>query len=90
VTVKVSAPVQPVLPGEVAPGTGLHAVVFTGLTVTPYVSENGGRARLAYSIRATEMHGQGKAPADSTPQTGRSGGLVPSDAPGHPGDGKAA
>jgi hypothetical protein len=34
VTVKVSAPVQPVLPGEVAPGTGLHAVVFAGLTVT--------------------------------------------------------
>src|SRR3954469_6949152 len=25
-TVKVSAPVQPVLPGEIMPGTGLHAV----------------------------------------------------------------
>jgi hypothetical protein len=74
VTVKVSAPVQPVLPGEIAPGTGLHAVEFTGLTVTPYVSENGGRARLAYSIRATGMYAQGKAPADSTTPTGRSGG----------------
>ena len=28
VKVKVSAPVQPVLPGEIAPGTGLHAVDF--------------------------------------------------------------
>jgi hypothetical protein len=74
VTVKVSAPVQPVLPGEIAPGTGLHAVEFTGLTVTPYISENGARARLAYSIRATGMYAQGKAPADSTTPTGRSGG----------------
>src|SRR3954451_8069475 len=78
VTVKVSAPVQPVLPGEVAPGTGLHAVAFTGLTVTPYVSENGGRARLAYSIRAPGMYAQGKAPTDSALQTGRSGGQAPS------------
>jgi hypothetical protein len=75
VTVKVSAPVQPVLPGEIAPGAGLHAVEFTGLTVTPYVAETaGGRARLAYSIRATGMYAQGKAPADSAPPTGRSGG----------------
>src|ERR671929_1574474 len=61
VTVKVSAPVQPVLPGEIAPGTGLHAVEFTGLTVTPYVVDgrNGGRARLGYSLRATGMYAQG-------------------------------
>ena len=91
VTVKVSAPVQPVLPGEIAPGTGLHAVEFTGLTVTPYVSENGGRARLAYSIRATGMYAQGKAPAGSAPPTGRSGGQAPTgtpDAAGH--EGRAA
>ena len=35
VKVKVTAPYQPVLPGEIAPGTGLHAVDFTGLTITP-------------------------------------------------------
>src|SRR4051812_50134557 len=69
VTVKGSAPVQPVLPGEVAPGTGLHAVVFTGLTVTPYVSENGGRAPPGHSIRAAEKPGQGEAPPPSAPPT---------------------
>src|SRR6185437_11407782 len=65
VKVKVSAPVSPVLPGEIAPGTGLHAVEFTGITVTPYVVEGrgGGRARLAFSYRASGMHAQGKAPA---------------------------
>src|SRR5918911_3951285 len=88
VKVKVSAPVQPVLPGEIAPGTGLHAVDFDGLTVTPYVSENGGRARLAYSIRATGVYAQGKAPPGSAP--GRAGGPAPSGgAPGAPGEGKA-
>jgi hypothetical protein len=75
VTVKVSAPVQPVLPGEIAPGTGLHAVEFTDLTLTPYVSENGGRARLAYSLRSSGVYAQGKAPAGSA--SGRSGGLRP-------------
>ena len=91
VTVKVSAPVQPVLPGEIAPGTGLHAVEFTGLTVTPYVSENGGRPRLAYSLRASGVYAQGKAPAGSTTPTGRSGGLAPGGgAPGQPDEGKAA
>lgn len=63
VKVKVTAPVQPVLPGEIAPGTGLHAVEFTGLTITPYVNEGRGRARLAYSIRATSVVAQGKTPA---------------------------
>src|SRR4051812_49631261 len=55
VKVKMSAPVQPVLPGEIAPGTGLHMVDFEGLTITPYVNEGRGnaRARLAYSYRAT-------------------------------------
>jgi hypothetical protein len=69
VKVKMSGPVQPVLPGEIAPGTGLHAVDFDGLTVTAYVSEGrgGGRARLAYSFRATGVYAQGKAPAGSAP-----------------------
>src|SRR6476469_6315996 len=38
VKVKVLAPVQPVLPPEVLPGSGLHAVEFTGLTITPYIN----------------------------------------------------
>ena len=91
VKVKVTAPVQPVLPGEIMPGTGLHAVGFTGLTITPYVNEgrSGGRARLAYSLRATGVYAQGKAPAGSAP--GRSGGLAPAGGvPGQPGEGKAA
>ncbi len=89
VKVKVTGPVQPVLPGEIMPGSGLHAVEFTGLTVTPYVSENGGRPRLAYSLRASGVYAQGKAPAGTA--TGRVGGLAPSGgAPGQPGEGKAA
>jgi hypothetical protein len=63
VKVKVTAPVQPVLPGEIMPGSGLHAVEFTGLTITPYVNEGRGRARLAYSIRAGAVVAQGKAPS---------------------------
>src|SRR3954447_10002861 len=79
VKVKVSAPVQPVLPGEIMPGSGLHAVDFTGLTITPYVNEGraGGRPRMAYSLRATGLYPQGKAPAGSaTPSSGpgRTGG----------------
>src|SRR5690349_10889460 len=86
VKVKVSAPVAPALPGEIAPGTGLHAVDFDGLTVTAYVSEGrgGGRARLAYSLRATGLYAQGKAPTGSA--SGRSGGQAPSGA----GEGRAA
>ena len=65
VKVKVTGPVQPVLPGEIMPGSGLHPVDFTDLTITPYVSEGrgGGRARLAYSLRASGVYAQGKAPA---------------------------
>ena len=75
VKVKVTAPYQPVLPGEIAPGTGLHAVDFTGLTITPYVNEGraGGRARMAYSIRATGLYAQGKAPAGSASAVERAG-----------------
>jgi hypothetical protein len=60
VRVKVSSPVQPVLPGEIVPGTGLHEVQFTGLTVAPYVDEGRGRTRLAFSLRATGVHGVGR------------------------------
>ncbi len=95
VKVKVTAPVQPVLPEEVLPGSGLRMVDFGGLTITPYVNEGRGRARLAYSYRATGVFPQGKAPTStSTPTTGsgasRAGGLASSGAPGQSGDGKAA
>ena len=64
VKVKVTAPVMPVLPEEVLPGSGLRAVDFSGLTITPYIEEGrgGGRARMAYSIRAGGVHKQGHAP----------------------------
>jgi hypothetical protein len=85
VRVKVTGPHMPVLPDEVLPGSGLRAVEFTGMTATPYVEEGrgNGRARLALSFRASGVHAQGKAPAGSTTQTGRSGGQAS-------GDGKAA
>jgi hypothetical protein len=63
VRVKVTAPVQPVLPGEIMPGSGLHSVEFVGLTITPYVSEGRGRARLAFSVRASGLVAQGAPPA---------------------------
>jgi hypothetical protein len=61
VKVKVLGPVCPELPAELVPGSGIRPVEFSGMTVTPYVSENGRRARLAFSFRATGVHAQGKA-----------------------------
>lgn len=54
VTVKITAPVQPV-PPETIPGLPVRPVEFDGMTVTPYLNENGGRTRVAYSFRATAM-----------------------------------
>jgi hypothetical protein len=61
VKVKVVAPVQPVPPSPVVPGYP-PMVEFTGLTLTPYVDSQrckGAsakcRARLAWSMRATQM-----------------------------------
>jgi len=51
VRVKVAAADQPVLPAAPA-GLPFVPVEFTGLTVTPYVSQAG---RLAYSLRATDV-----------------------------------
>ena len=48
ITVKIPAPVQPVLP-EPAPGLPFRPIRFVGLTVTPYVASG----RIAYSYRAT-------------------------------------
>jgi len=77
VKIKVLGPHMPALPPEIAPNSGIRPVEFTGLTVTPHVSENGRRARLALSYRATGVHAQGKAHADQRPGTSA-------------GDGKAA
>jgi hypothetical protein len=62
VKIKVLASHCPVLPPEIVPDSGIRPVEFSGLTVTAYVSESGGRARLAYSFRATGVHQQGRAP----------------------------
>ncbi len=91
VKVKVSAPYCPELPPEIVPGSDLRPAEFTGLTITPYVTEprGNGRARLAYSIRATGVYAQGKAPTATA--AGRAGGPAPTaGVPGQPGDGKAA
>jgi hypothetical protein len=53
VRVKVAASDQPVLPAAPA-GLPFVPVEFTGLTVTPYVSQSG---RLAYSLRAAGVRG---------------------------------
>jgi hypothetical protein len=61
VKIKVLAPVMPTLPKELVPNSGIRPLEFTGLTVTPYVSENGRRARLALSYRATGVREIGTA-----------------------------
>jgi hypothetical protein len=56
VKVKVAAQVQPVLPSAPAGGLPFVPVEFTGLTVTPYVSQAG---RLAYSLKAAGVKAPG-------------------------------
>jgi hypothetical protein len=53
-TVKISAQVQPI-PPEAMAGLPFRPVEFEGLTITPYMNENGGRPRVAYSLRASGM-----------------------------------
>jgi hypothetical protein len=66
VSVKILAKVQPVLPAA-TPGSPFTPVVFEGMTATPYVSENGnGRARLAWSFRATEVRAPRNASANKS------------------------
>ncbi|SFM58521.1 hypothetical protein SAMN05216207_1001199 [Pseudonocardia ammonioxydans] len=62
VTVKIAATHQPV-PPEAAAGVPFRPVEFDGLTVTPYVQENGSRPRVAFSFRAAGM----RAPAHQRP-----------------------
>jgi hypothetical protein len=64
VKVKVAAPHQPVLPAGPV-GSPFTPVEFTGLTVTPYVNQNG---KLGYSLKATGI----RAPAAGRP-AGRHG-----------------
>ena len=54
ITVKVLAPQQPVPPHNDTPFP-FTPVAFEGLTVTPYVDDNGPRPRLAWSFRATGL-----------------------------------
>lgn len=54
VAVKIISIAEPQLPPEMN-GLPFRPAVFEGLTVTPYVKENDGRPRVAYSLRATEM-----------------------------------
>ena len=63
VTVKVSAPVQPVPPANDS-GFPFTPIEFTGLTATAYVDDNGQRARLAWSLRADGICAPGQAGKD--------------------------
>jgi len=56
VKVKIASEVQPVLP-PVPAGLPFVPVEFTGLTVTPYVSQTG---RLAYSFKAAGVRAIGR------------------------------
>ena len=60
INIKVAAEFQPV-PPDTLPGLPFRPAEFTGLTVTPYLDENGHRAKVAYSYRATGMHAPGGA-----------------------------
>jgi hypothetical protein len=55
--VKVAAADQPSLPAAPASGVPFVAVEFTGMSVTPYVSQAG---RLAYSLKATGVRAPGR------------------------------
>ena len=61
VKVKVAAEVCPTLPDEVA-GLPFRPVEFEGMSVMPYVDDNGRRPRVAYSLRARGLKAPG-APA---------------------------
>lgn len=73
VNVKVLAPVQPVPPPNDTPFP-FTPVAFAGMTATPYMDENGPRARLAWSFRATELMAPGSTgSAASTGGNGKGG-----------------
>ena len=65
VTVKISAPHQPV-PPEAMAGVPFRPVEFDGLTVTPYMDDK--RNRVAYSFRATGMRAPHTGSAKQAPR----------------------
>jgi hypothetical protein len=66
VRVKILATVQPVPPAE-APGVPFRPVEFDDLTAMPYVATTAtGRARLAWSFKATAMHSPTASPITAT------------------------
>lgn len=75
VTVKVAARVQPV-PPENTSGTPFTLVEFTGLTATAWIDDNGPRARLAWSLRATGLQAPSQASkgSDSEKSSGKADG----------------
>jgi len=60
VRVKIASAVSPELP-PVSDALPLRPVVLEGLTVTPYLKEQGSFSRVAYSLRATGMSAPGRA-----------------------------
>jgi hypothetical protein len=68
VVVKIAATHQPVPPESLA-GMPFRPVEFDGLTVTPYVAENGGRPRVAYSLRASGMRAPSGGASKPTPRS---------------------
>jgi hypothetical protein len=67
VAVKLISPVQPVPPPAVA-GLPFTPVEFEHMTVTPYVNQQG---RLAYSIKARDMHAPRSAAKHGTQPTSK-------------------
>ena len=65
--VKVAAQVQPVLPTGPA-GVPFVPVEFTGLTVTPYVTQAG---KLGYSLKASGVRAPGRPSGRPGPDSGR-------------------
>jgi hypothetical protein len=64
-TVKVSAKVQPVLP-EADNGLPFRPVEFDRMTATAYIDENGNFSRIAWSLRAREVHEPSKGAKPAT------------------------
>ena len=64
-SIKILSKQQPVLPP--ANGLPFTPVEFDGMTATPYVAENGGRPRLAWSFRAMAVRAPKNAPGQSKP-----------------------
>lgn len=70
-SVKVAAKYQPVLPSK-TDGVPFAPVEFDKLTATAYIEEKGDFSRIAWSLRAAEVHEPRRAkpvPADAKPPT---------------------